>query len=63
MVVDKTSLEGNYDCEATWSRAGSDGSGPSFFTAVEDQMGLKLKPAKVPAEIVVIEKVHAPTEN
>lgn len=63
VVVDKTGLEGNYDCEASWSRAGSDGLGPSFFTAIQDQMGLKLKPAKVPSEVLTIEHVESPTAN
>jgi uncharacterized protein (TIGR03435 family) len=35
VVLDKTGLMGNYDCELSWSRAGSDGSGPSFFTAIQ----------------------------
>lgn len=62
-VVDKTGLEGNYDCQATWSRAGSEGSGPSLFTAMQDQMGLKLEPSKGQLETVVVEHVERPSEN
>lgn len=60
MVLDETGLDGNFDCEASWSRADSDGSGPSFFTAIQDQMGLKLKPAKVLAEVLVIDQIKPP---
>jgi len=63
VVLDKTGLEGNYDCEMSWSRAGSDGSGPSFFTAIQEQMGLKLEPAKGLVEVVVIDYIERPSEN
>ncbi len=61
VVIDKTGLEGSYDCEATWSREG--GGGESFFTAIEDQMGLKLQPEKAPVEVLVIDHIERPSEN
>ena len=63
MVVDKTGLDGSYDCQASWSREGSDGTGPSFFTAIQEQMGLKLEPAKGPVEILLIDHIEPPSEN
>jgi uncharacterized protein (TIGR03435 family) len=62
-VVDKTGLEGTYDCEATWLRAGAEGAGPSFFTAIQEQMGLKLEPSKGMVETVVIDHVERPSAN
>jgi uncharacterized protein (TIGR03435 family) len=62
-VIDKTGLEGSYDCEASWSREGSDGQGPSFFTAIQEQMGLKLEPAKGPVEVLLIDHIQPPSEN
>jgi uncharacterized protein (TIGR03435 family) len=62
-VVDKTGLEGSFDCEMTWSQVGSDGPGPSFFTAVQDQLGLKLEPAKGMVEVLVIDSVERPSGN
>jgi uncharacterized protein (TIGR03435 family) len=62
-VVDKTGLEGSFDCEMTWSQVGSDGSGPSFFTAVQDQLGLKLEPAKGMVEVLVVDSVERPSGN
>ena len=62
-VVDKTGLEGSFDCEMTWSQAGSDGPGPSLFTAVQNDLGLKLEPAKGIVEVLVVEGVEQPSEN
>jgi len=62
-VIDKTGLEGAYDCEMNWSQAESDGTGQFFFTAVRDQLGLTLQPSKGPVEVLVIDSINRPSEN
>ena len=66
-VVDKTGLTGKYDFTLDYvpaTRAAADESGgPSVFTALEEQLGLKLQPAKEPMEVVVIDHIERPTAN
>jgi len=71
-VVDKTGLTGKYDIKLEWARdtgpsvgtANADNaSGPSIFTAVQEQLGLKLQPAKAPVDVIVIDQVEQPTAN
>ena len=68
-VVDKTGLQGNYDIELTYlderfQRQGADASGgPALFTALEEQLGMKLQSARGPVEVLVIDSVSEPTTN
>jgi uncharacterized protein (TIGR03435 family) len=73
-VIDKTGLTGNYDVELKWTPENGDQSstdngqtdaqsGPSIFTALEEQLGLKLQPAKGPVQTLVVDRVEMPTEN
>jgi uncharacterized protein (TIGR03435 family) len=38
-------------------------SGPSLFTAIQEQLGLKLQSEKAPVDVLVIEHVEKPSEN
>jgi uncharacterized protein (TIGR03435 family) len=66
-VVDKTGLTGKYNFTleyAAVSKAGTDDSaGPSIFTALEEQLGLKLEPTKAPMDVLVIDSIEQPTAN
>jgi uncharacterized protein (TIGR03435 family) len=63
IVLDKTGLNGAFDCDVSWAHEGTDVPGPSFFTAIQEQMGLKLQPETGPVEVVVIDSIEKPSEN
>lgn len=62
-VVDKTGLKGNFDVKLEWSPEAADANGPSIFTAVQEQLGLKLEADKGPGRVLVIDQITKPTEN
>ena len=70
-VADKTGLTGEYDIDLKWaseepamagSNTGAD-RGVSIFTAVQEQLGLKLQSTKGPIETLVIEHAKFPSQN
>lgn len=76
-VLDQTGLAANfYDFKLEWSPEGqplgpkdgdapppNESTGPTLFTALQEQLGLKLESAKGPVEVLVIERIEKPTEN
>jgi uncharacterized protein (TIGR03435 family) len=61
MVIDKTGLAGPFDIDLTWSRdQATDTTQPSIFTAVQEQLGLKLDPSRGPVDVLVIDRVEQP---
>jgi uncharacterized protein (TIGR03435 family) len=76
-VLDKTGLTGAYDFTLEWVPDTATTSSPdvrntvtlpgipvaSLFSALEQQLGLKLEPGKSPIEIMVIDHVERPSGN
>jgi uncharacterized protein (TIGR03435 family) len=62
-VIDTTGLKGRYDFTLEWAQRDTD-TGQSLFTALQEQLGLRLVAQKGPVEILVIDHVEkVPTEN
>jgi len=63
-VVDQTGLKGRYDFKLQWltdeAQTPSPDAPPGLFTAIQDQIGLKLDRVKAPADTLVIDKVKRP---
>lgn len=69
-VIDQTHVEGIFNLKLEWSpedlggHASSNPSqAPSIFTAIQEQLGLKLEPQKAPVEVVVVDSAERPSEN
>lgn len=73
-VVDHTGIAGVYDFKLEWEpdrsppraepgEIATDTSGPSIFSALEEQLGLKLEPQKVAIPMIVIDHIEEPSEN
>lgn len=75
-VIDKTGLKGKYDFDLSWRPdvtqfggrggtlpAASDNDRPDIFTALQEQLGLKLDAEKGPGQVIVVDKAEKPSEN
>jgi uncharacterized protein (TIGR03435 family) len=60
-TVDKTGLAGGFDVELTWIP--DDSTGPYIFTALEEQLGLKLVSERGPVNVLVVDRAKEPAEN
>jgi uncharacterized protein (TIGR03435 family) len=59
-VLDSTDLKGTYDLKLEWDPV----EGPSVFTALEEQLGLKLESQAAPVGVIVVDYAEKiPTEN
>ena len=79
VVIDRTGLVGGYDIDLTFTPAPGqlppgppppgielpqiDPNGPTLFTALEEQLGLKLESERGPVEVIVIDRLERPKEN
>ncbi len=73
-VVDKTGLSGRYDFDLAWAPdetqfggeippASADAPSAPFFTAIQQQLGLKLEATRGPVEALVVDKVERPSAD
>jgi uncharacterized protein (TIGR03435 family) len=73
-VVDKTGLTGRFDFDLTWAAdetqfggevpvAPADTQAPPLFTAIQEQLGLRLEAMRGPVEALVVDAVERPTAN
>jgi uncharacterized protein (TIGR03435 family) len=66
-VIDKTGLAGFYAYTLDWASGiqppQPDSDTPSMFTAVQEQLGLKLESARAPVEMLIVDRAEKPSEN
>jgi uncharacterized protein (TIGR03435 family) len=70
-VIDKTELTGDYDFTLDWTStrygppdaANKPGAPPEIFTAIQEQLGLKLEAAKGPVDSVMVDHIEEPSAN
>jgi uncharacterized protein (TIGR03435 family) len=61
-VVDHSGLSGAYNVDLTWA-ADDEADGPSVFTAIQEQLGLRLEPARGSTQVLVIDHAERPSAN
>jgi uncharacterized protein (TIGR03435 family) len=74
LIVDRTGLEGQYDVTLKFTPDNIPGgnvpgfpsvdpNGPSIFTALQEQLGLKLDAQRAPVNVLVVDRAERPSEN
>lgn len=64
IVIDNTNLTGMYDWTLQWATETDDATAaPAIFTALEEQLGVKLETVKAPVVVIVVDHVNRPTPN
>jgi uncharacterized protein (TIGR03435 family) len=69
VVLDRTGLAGRYDLNLKWTPEGVAAATPEkldvpdLFTAIEEQLGLKLESTKGPVPVLVIDRVERPSAD
>ncbi|HXE62213.1 MAG TPA: TIGR03435 family protein [Bryobacteraceae bacterium] len=64
-VVDETGVSGSFDFALHWipDEAADPTAGPSLFTAIQEQLGLRLEGRKVPTDMLVVDSAEPPSAN
>jgi bla regulator protein BlaR1 len=63
LVVNQTGLAGAWDFVLKWQPAQLAADAPSLFTAIQEQLGLRLLPSKTLAEVIVADHIELPSAN
>jgi uncharacterized protein (TIGR03435 family) len=63
VVEDRTGLAEKYDFVLTWTPDSQPSTGPTIFTALRDQLGLRLDPGKGSVDVLVVDRIEQPSEN
>jgi uncharacterized protein (TIGR03435 family) len=73
-VVDETGLGGQFDLDVFFAPEGQGGAlvgpppvavsdAPALFTALQDDLGLKLDARRAPVDVLVVDRIERPSEN
>jgi uncharacterized protein (TIGR03435 family) len=63
-VMDKTGLTGTWDCTLHWvANPLPDSDEPGLFTAVQEQLGLKLEPQRALVDMLIVDHAEKPSAN
>jgi len=66
-VVNETNLPGRFDFTLRWSpdelRTSEPDAAPGLYTAIQEELGLKLEPTRAPADVLVIDHAERPSQN
>lgn len=64
VILDRTGLTGGYEFTLTFTQQPAPGDGnASLFTALEEQLGLKLVPDRAPLRVLAVDRIERPAEN
>ena len=63
IVFDRTGLSGYFDVDLEWAQSQDDPLAPPIFTAIREQLGLRLEGSRAPVEMIVVVSAEPPAAN
>jgi uncharacterized protein (TIGR03435 family) len=64
IVIDETHVDGRFNIDLQWNATGdASDEHPSIFTAVQEQLGLRLESSRAPVDVLVVDHIEKPTED
>ena len=62
-VLNRTGIDGSFDVDLEWTPEQNTDPGPSIFTAIQEQLGLRLQSQRALVDVLIVDRIERPSAN